>query len=986
MESDTPPEPTEPAADPEPIAAEVAPEPNFGEAVPDPIPPPIDFGPGLRPVAIVPGAGREPPADLTEPDALAAWEATTSAWHPAILARSEALPRVEDVESPTLSEPRELRFLAAGASDRLPSGYRTGLEDAGASLVEGVGDRPATIALLLARAGADGGEPTTEQAEVVPDFLALGAATRWLDDLTVAMGHVDGLDRDALAREALAGARSWAGGDVAAARNRLRAAFEVLTQARERFYPVDAYLVDLCLLDPSSRPDELADSLAARSPFTLLTPARGIENLARRDPDRLAALREAIDGGWADVIGGAYDEVDEPLLPLNSILWQFRKGGEVYGEHLDGRNVETLARRRFGLYPMLPQIARRFGYRFALHLGFDAGKFPIRPEMKRLWESPDGSTLEALNRPPIAADRESEGARLPWRLARSMKDDFTAVIPVVHWAGRVAHWYGDLRRALGYSPCLMRRSTVNDFFHMTDRPFESFRVGPDEYVSPYLDQAVRRGDPAPISGRAEHARIRARFDAVEATKALASALGREAEGEVPDLGPVEAAIETGRRDDAAGPLGLAEAAWAGAAARAIAGDARDGRPGYLVLNPTGVARRAAVLLPDAAMDLRPEGPLRAAQPTEEGVWGVVELAAFGYAWVPRESPITAPIDRTDALTIRDRSLQNELMSVVVDPTTGGIRGVHGTGEATARLGQQLVVVGLSGPDGKPATSTMKESRFVVEYGGPAMVQATAEGSLLHPADGRVLATYRQRFRLWTGRPALEIEVSLADLDPAWLDAMAGASPWAGYLGCRWAWPDPESSLRRLGLLAAEPTTADRPETPDAVEITSRRRRTSLLFGGLAHHRKVGPRMLDTILVAGKERSRSFRLGVALDLEHTWQAAVDSLAPALVVPTAAGPPRLGPAGWLVAVDSKAVAAVGLSYLGRSGDGRGWGLALTLLETAGRSARCKVRFFRDPVWARQVDFHDEVVVDLSIDGDAVFVDLTPNELARIDVTLG
>ena len=49
----------------------------------------------------------------------------------------------------------------------------------------------------------------------------------------------------------MAGAHGWQIGDWAGAVNRLRAGFEVLTQARERFYPVDAYLIDICLLDPA---------------------------------------------------------------------------------------------------------------------------------------------------------------------------------------------------------------------------------------------------------------------------------------------------------------------------------------------------------------------------------------------------------------------------------------------------------------------------------------------------------------------------------------------------------------------------------------------------------------------------------------------------------------------------------------------------------------------------------------------------------------
>ena len=70
---------------------------------------------------------------------------------------------------------------------------------------------------------------------------------------------------------------------------------------------------------------------------------------------------------------------------------------------------------------------------------------------------------------------------------------------------------------------------------------------------------------------------------------------------------------------------------------------------------------------------------------------------------------------------------------------------------------------------------------------------------------------------------------------------------------------------------------------------------------------------------------------------------------------------------------------------SGDG-GWGLIFHLLETSGQAARTRLRLFRNPTRARQVDFLGETIIDLSIDGDAVRLDLTPHELARIEVTMG
>jgi alpha-mannosidase len=940
-------------------------------------------------VSLIAYDGVEPPAGYSDADAEAAWAAVTAPWHPAVLATAAALPRVESVNAPTPPEARDVRIIAGGQADRLPSDYRTQAENAGALLVDASIDREVLVETLRGvvsegPAGADPADP--EGRAVALDFLALGLAWWWLRDLTLGMGHADGLDHDSLTREALAGARAWASGDVNTARNRLRASFELLTQARERFYPVDAYLVDLCLLDPAMPAGVLADALDARAPVSVIAPARAVEAQAERDPDNLARLREAITEGWADVVGGAYTEADEPLLPLESILWQFRHGAKVYREHLEGRTTETVARRRFGLYPMLPQIAKRFGFRFAVHLGFDAGRFPVRPESKRLWESPDHSNLETLTRPPLAADRASQGAMLPWRLARSMRDDHVATLPLVHWPSPVAGWFADLRRVAAYSPVLARWVTLNDYFHLTDRPYETFGPVPDDYQTPYLAQAIARHDARPVSGRAAHARLRARLDALATLRAMAEALGGgPAAEEAPAAVDIETALETGRLDDAEAGLERAGRSWPEALTRGVVGTGTSGRPGFLVVNPVGVPRRAAVRLPDAALDLRPEGPLRASQFTEEGVWAVVDLPAFGYAWVPRDTNFEASPAPVGSVSVRDRVLRNESVAVEIDPNTGGVRGVMAAGEDSARLGQQLVVAGLTDHEGRPVASKMRQESFEVEYGGPALAQAVSRGVVAGPGD-QPLAAFRQVVRVWTGRPVVEIGVTLSDLDPDWLARLADADPWSNYLACRWAWPDPSAMLRRTCLLAPELTEADRPETPDALDISTRRQRTALLFGGLAHHRRHGPRMLDTLLVAGRETGREFTLGLALDLEHPFHAAADLVAPAFVVPTDAGPPRSGPTGWLFQVDQKGVAVTSAGFLETTEDGRGWGLVFHMLETAGHPARARLRCFRDPTWARQTDFQGDTIVDLPTDGDAVLIDFTPHELARVEVFLG
>lgn len=959
------------------------------EANPSPEPDaPLPDAPRL--VAMIEFDGQEPPRNLTDRQAEAAWAAVSAIWHPALLALCETLPGISGIAFPDVPEPREVRVIAEGVGGRLQADYRQVADDAGARLIDGGIDRAAIARDVMLALGHDESKLAIVDP-LVADFLALGTARWFLRDLTTAMGHADTLDYVNLTRETIRGARAWRDGDAATASGHLRAAFELLTQARERFYPVEAYLIDICLLDASFPAGALSDSLSVPTPVTFLGTAQAIERLGENDPGHLSGILQAVNDGWADVVGGTYTESDEALLPFTSILWQYLKGSEVYRRHLDDRNVETLATRRFALYPMRPQLARRFGFRYGVHLAFDAGVFPVPRESKRLWEASDSSHLETLMRPPLAADRPSEGLRLPWRIGRSMKDDHVATVPMLHWPSPVAGWYRDLRRVASYSPVLSRWATMGDYFHMSDRPWEMFSPALDEYVTPYLSQAVARGDLRPITARAEHARRRAVLDSATSLDALQRALTtptREVESDYEARAPLVAAdlpfaeletlLEMGGDADGAFEVDHEpSSSLAFGLSRAICDGSTGSGIGDLVLNPTGVSRRVVVVV---GGNPTPGGPVRATQTIADRVHAVVDLPPFGFAWIPREGQDSQPTSRA---TASDATIKNDAVEVEIDRVTGGIRSVRAKGEATARIGQQIVVGGL---DGGSTASRMEATSVEIKQAGPALAQIASRGRVVHGLDGRTLASFTQVVSLWAGRPTLDLAITLDDIDAEWSASLGESDPWTAHLACRWAWPDSASTLRRTSLMSMQPTKVERPETPDAIEIASRERRTTLLFGGLAHHRRHGERMLDTLLLAGRETGRQFRLGIALDLEHAFHAAVDFVAPSPVVPSQAGPPRVGPTGWLLHVESAAVHVPRIEFLEHTGDGRGWGLAVYLVETSGRAIRSRLRLFKNPIDARQTDFAGELVIDLHTDGDAVPFDLTPHEMVRVEVRLG
>ena len=187
-----------------------------------------------------------------------------------------------------------------------------------------------------------------------------------------------------------------------------------------------------------------------------------------------------------------------------------------------------------------------------------------------------------------------------------MRDDVVATLAMAHWPSPVAPWFADFRRTAAYSPVLSRWVTVNDFFHRSDRPFEEITPALDDYATAYLAQAAARRDPSPIAapGRARPAPGPARRPDLDPRPGLGP---RRLRGRA-ELDPeLEEALETGRLGEAGRAIDRLLAAEAESLARRIVGEGSAGRPGYLVINPLGVARRAAVLLPDAVARPPPRG-------------------------------------------------------------------------------------------------------------------------------------------------------------------------------------------------------------------------------------------------------------------------------------------------------------------------------------------------------------------------------------------
>jgi hypothetical protein len=823
-------------------------------------------------------------------------------WHPAVLAGAAGPPRIGspyDFEEPVAGH---IYAVPDNPPLSLPSDWEDRALAAGARVVRATTDRAATLSSLLRALDADGGPLLTLPPERVAPFFALGFGHLQIEALFEASAHDNVLGGSDFWPDVCAAVAAAGSSDPEAAKPHLQSAAERLLAAREVIYPVTIQVVDIALADPDHLDAPWPAALARGQPLNVVASGELLERLGREASPKLEALRERVAASQVEVCGGCYVEREEVLLPLESQLWNLRKGVETT-RRLVGQEVRVFARRRFGFHPQLPLWLQHHGVSRVLLVAFDDAVLPAHRTTVVSWSSADGKQVEAFTRIPHAADSPQTYFHLAYHLHQTIMQDQAATVPLLHRDRPAPPWYDDWLELTRLAPVLGRWTTLSKYLEDVlpgDYPSPS---SADEFHGEYLVERAPRTDtysegpaasPAPprsehpITVFARHARLRRRLDTCLTLAALHRSLARA--DALPDavttLKDLEDRVESGA-PGAVEDLGRVLDQVGNAVAGRLVARGPEGRPGFLILNPCSFKRRVALELPGAG-GLAPGGPVKAYQVDGDTVRAVVEVPGLGFAWVAR-TPAAAPRPAQGGHKLRmadENCVRNEFLEAEIDAQTGGLKAIRDMRTRVGRLGQQLVF--------NPG-STMRARELRTTSTGPALGEIVSEGALLDTQDD-VIATFRQRFRAWLGRPVLEMRIEIFPTK------LPEGYPWHAYYASRFAWREERSALLRGVNGSAAITSHSRPETPEFLEVRIGRNNVVLFPCGLPFHQRHGGRMLDVLLVCPGETAQAFDLAIGLDRDFPIQAALGMVTPAPVIPVDRGPPHVGQEGWLFHLDA------------------------------------------------------------------------------------
>lgn len=953
---------------------------------------------------LIPGYSIEDlPTDLNEKSASSLLNAFAVAWHPLLLIRSTGVPQCRQADSTQLPTGQQILLVPECSEDWLGHDWEQQLADTQSVVFSGCADRSDWLSAIRDQFGDESAVPE----ELARDFFALGTCHLQVMLLSRRMHHFVDPDQYVLESEALAAAAAAVANDVSLARDHLRRCFECLLNCREQFHPTDCYLLDLCLPSDQSTAEELSDLIATSQNLTLVCSGSELQRFAESSPRFQTELLDGLQHGRLAVMAGQQDELRTSLGSLSG-LYSDLSGVCIWLRSMLQEQPIHWARRRFGMTASLPSCLSLFHFKSALHVALDDGLYPDREYGQLLWQAPDGTTIPAVSRIPIAIDGAASFLRFADRYTESLHEDTTGVMLLARLPVVQTPWLEDLRIAAGYAPVLGQFATMTEFIDRTMGEASPTSYDEGEYLSPYLIQSSVLKTEAPISSPAALHRHRARLESIAALDCICATLGSRADhaGIIEEaerrLNAEEAArlsldapenpqVQAERLASAAESLETLENAVTGQFAELIPA-VPTGVRGLCLLNPLPWKRMVTLPWP---VDYRPPANIEAvheAQNQNDTLNLTVTLPAGGFAWLTEAAPDRQPVrmtpDRGKPLA-EDLLLRNRCFEVLLSETTGGIASVTFHNQRANRISQQLAfryensrTLMLDGEEvvTSYATGQLISSRVVAS--GPTFGAVETTGQILDGVSGQIMAEYRQTFRVERNSSRLEIRTEFDSVTE-----LPRGNPWMTYYCCRFAWENEAAAITRGMLGQARGFRMERFESPDYVEIADADTRVVIVPHGRPYHRRSGRRMLDSLLMVEGENARSFEFTLDFDQPYPTRVAAEVLQPALTTMTSGRSPSEMPSAWILGLSARNVVAARMRVEPRTDEevaGKTTRIVLLLEETEGRSASCQIRTARKPASARVRRADGETIQNLTVSEQGVPVDFSRFQIKEVELT--
>lgn len=939
-------------------------------------------------------------------------------WHPRLLAAMESIPRWQQVEDPPSELDGKIFIQPSICDATIPDTFQENLGNSTGKLIQARAPWREFQTELLTFAGLDAADLAPVPGDLLERFAALGYAYLQIQLMTRQVRYASSLDLPDFNEHALTASKAALEGDHQRAQEMIGACFDAIGQERDHHYSLDVHLLDLTLLASTTLGKSLGRQLADEMPTSYVAPAGLLRELRTRSAENFTALQTKVAALDACLCGGPEVERSHELLTRDTICRDLQHGRTAY-EELGLAAPEIYGRLSFGQTPNAASIQKRFGFSGTLLTALSGGKYPAGSQAKVTWESPDGAFLPAIATGAMDASDPASFLSLGWEIGEALDHQHVPTMVFAHWPGRLCDYHRLMKIVSDHTPALGRWQIASTYFSETDQPYHQERFSASEFVYNWLAEADDAGKL--IEATKQFHILAAQARAIHSAACLAWLLENPPAKRTtsPDADsqadPIEEQAESGKSAssvEAEKPVALSDfLPELEQAERQIDGLLDDAPPATVAslrtqlqsLQTSVASRIAAKLLGKTASPkttasgetarvvLNPYCcPMRLTAMTDSGQalgagadWhfshGPVGKSAASRVDVPSCGFVAGKVEKAtppkaNVLAESGGLLRNEYIEVQVDTDRGHLRSLHAPGHRGNRLSLQIAMRQI-GDDGEPVYSQMDASdvRMLTSSSANGLVRAKGRLAL----GGKPVGKFEIDYETWRGSRIVELDVKLSELS-----GLDDGNPWRSAFVLRLAWVNESANLRSHSASGRSSWSSGKTIAPQLIHIDEADYHTHYMTGGLAFHRLMGSRFLETILATRGQESVRHRVGIGVDLPNPTETAASFMHAPMEVAVEPANSFAASSGWLASVSIDTVdLAFECPLVNQTG--KNVGVRVLASEHKGTSCGVAIRLLRDVASARRVDYFGNTVSELTTEGDKVTVPLRANENALIDI---
>ena len=931
-------------------------------------------------------------------------------WHPAMLAKTRISPRWQRADQPPQELAGHLIMVPSISRDLLPNDFRKNVADGGGLVIDAqAGWRTMQTKILELCQAPDVASHIDGWCE---DFAALGYAYLQIQLLTRQLRYSSNLDQFLFDDQLAQAAGALLEEDLEKAERMLQSCFDQLGQERDHYYSSEVNLIDTTLLASTTLGSALTMQLERTVPTTVVASANLLQQMANEQSQNFSTIRNASAEKRIAIAGGLLNERAHGLMAMETLMRDLARGKAAY-QALGLAPPLVFTRFSYGITPEMALHLKRSGFSAALVVAWSNGTYPQGSQAKISWEASDGTFVSALTPKSVDAADISTYLSLGWIVGEALDHQNVPTLILAHWPDRYSCYFDLLDRIARRTPALGRWINVNEYFEKTDSPYHQERLPANQFQVDWLNDLPSKSSArdlieAVVAYHRLHVQCRSLVNLANLCRQIEMLVHANGASIIPD-----GQVEPLQTPDTACPL----ADWYSelhqlfeqvdslldspstlsqvltsieencsdigqqlmsklACAIGYQPSAATRQPSHhtLVFNPHSNPLRTPFRTEKDSMPITDARWCYATGRVGDHRTSMIDVPPFGVLCAKFE-PRTENANRKEKpLAQVNGLLYNDFLEAQIDPKCGHLRSLHVPGKRGNRLSIQIARRETHGGTSGAQYSEVRHSETKMLGSSNLFGLIRATGELWF--DSQKTAKFEIDYQVLRGSRVLAMTIRLDAL------AKLGADPWKSAYVLRTAWPNESAII--TSFVGGEKQTWSRGQTvsPLLVEIDEADYRTQLFTGGLAFHRRVDMRFMETLLAVSGTTEIQRRLGVGVELPYPLHAAEQFLDRQYAIDVEPPSRKMSESQWFMHVDAKYVRMQLASPLVDS-NRRDIGLRIHLTETQGKSANTIVRLPREVSTAHRVDYLGQELGKVTAESDSITIVLRPHEMTFVDV---